>query len=120
MLAQCRGVCGVTYHLIGEGAVTPCETAHQLRRQLRMALGHMLLETCYVPTWNSPAGEKGGRRPGRSHIRKPRRQLLDRLFGEAAIGGYLAAEHREHRRVALIVVETQYVIAGNGRGICRA
>src|SRR5262247_1082648 len=80
----------------------------------------MLFETCRVPTWNCPAREKCSRGPGRPHVRKPRRQFLDCLFSEPAIGGYLAAKYREHRRVSLILVETQYIITGDRGGIRRA
>ena len=48
------------------------------------------------------------------HRREEGLQLLQRVFGELAIGGDLAAEDREQRRIA---IDIEDIVAGHGRWV---
>ncbi len=61
------------------------------------------------------AGQRRSAGPGAFHFRKQRCQLGQGCFGKLAVGGELAAEHREQGRIAAAVVQCQGVVAGDGR-----
>ncbi len=63
------------------------------------------------------ARQGGVMRPGLFHFGKQRRQLCQCRFGELAIGGQLAAEHREQRPIAGAIAECERVVAGDRRGL---
>ena len=63
------------------------------------------------------------RGPGGAELREEGRQLVERVLGELAVGGDLAAEDREQRRpVALrrLRLDVEDVVAGDRRGVLGA
>src|SRR5439155_26527261 len=52
-------------------------------------------------------------RPIAGHLRTIGFELLEGVFGKLAVGGDLAAEHRQKRRLAGVAVDVQDIVAGN-------
>ena len=52
--------------------------------------------------------------PCRANAFIVRCQFFQRVFGQLAIGGQLAAKHRQQRRLAVYVVNIERIVAGDG------
>jgi|GEM_PF-3934890 len=65
------------------------------------------------------AGQRRMAGPGRLHVREPGREFGERRFGQLAIGGQLAAEHRQQWRVVRLTRELEGVVTGNRRWLAR-
>ena len=52
--------------------------------------------------------------PVLSHLAEPRLELVAGGLGQLAVGGELAAKHRQQRRLAVYVVNIERIVAGDG------
>lgn len=59
------------------------------------------------------AGQHRGFGPCRADAFVVRRQFLQRMLGQLAIGGQLAAKDRQQRRLPIIIMDIKRVIAGD-------
>src|SRR6185437_11661576 len=100
-------------------AVEPPIMGGQTRRQPRMPGLEAGQEGGEVGVGDIAAGQRRLRCPGRRHRRKERLQPVERVFGELAEGGDLAAEDVERRRPARRV-EIEYIVARHRRWIALA
>src|SRR5205085_6811500 len=102
----------------GAAAVAARNAVHHLGGQARVLGAELLAEVLEVPDLATRQRLGGG--PRALHAAEERGQLLQRLLGEAAVGGDLAAEDRQQRRAAGVVVHLEHVVARDLRGIGRA
>ncbi len=77
------------------------------------------LEALEIGPRQIAARQGGADRPGLAHLRKEGCQAVERVLGQLAVGGDLAAEGRQQRGFLLVAIQLEHVVAGHGRGVGR-
>jgi len=73
--------------------------------------GQRFHEAFEIIARNVAAGQVGARRPVTLRAGKKRQKLLQRVLGQLAVGGDLAAEHAEQRGLAVSPIDIEHIVA---------
>ena len=95
----------------GAGAVKPAVVLEQGSGHPRIVATEIAEELLEIGIGDVAARQMRVRRPGLAHRRKERLDAVQRVLGELAEGGDLAAEDRQQRRLARRRVELENIVA---------
>jgi hypothetical protein len=114
--AQRRGAVDAVQNAQRPRAVANRQASGQRGREKRVLPAQERLERRRVAFRDVAARQHRAGRPGRAAA-QPWHDAIHRLLGQLAVGGELAAEHRQHRRARL--VQRQTIIARHAGGVVR-
>src|SRR5690348_15808057 len=112
VLAEVLAPAGLAEDVSGMRAVGAEEPAHRPLLEKRIIMGEGAHARSDFVMIEIAAGQRRRGCPWRAHCREEALQLFQSVFGEAAIGGDLAAEHRHDRCGTRRGIELENVVAG--------